>query len=128
MTAVKRAPLLLWIPLTLIVMAPWPIIGLIVTNYAGVLNRIDESALLFGGVTMIFFIPLAFVLPATNLANLIFSAVAYIIWLTIATVPPIIITRRTTRRAPLVWMLVIASMLSLVQMLLGALMLFTKSV
>ena len=128
MTAVKRAPLLLWIPLTLIVMAPWPIIGLIVTNYAGVLNRIDESALLFGGVTMIFFIPLAFVLPATNLANLIFSAVAYIIWMTIATVPPIIITRRTARRTPLVWMLVITSMLSLVQMLLGALMLFTKSV
>ena len=116
---------LLWILYTLLVMAPWPIIGIVATNSMRVLDRTDEITFLFGGISLIFLIPLAFVIPMSDTA---FGTLAYVIWGLSAVLPPVIVVRRATRLSPLIWMLGTLSAFSLVQALMGGLMLLTKSV
>ena len=108
--------------LSLAVMAPWPLLGVLGTYRF--FEHSWEAVLLFGGITGI---PLALLtvvgMPAAALEWLIVIA-----WLAAAIVPDVWLDRRMTSRTSVGWLFGIQSAFSFAQAAMGALMVLGKSV
>lgn len=109
----------------ILVMAPWPLIGLAITKALGVLGGTNEISLLFGGITIF---PLLIVHALLNTSESILNILIYVAWFAVAVLPPLLLARWLEKRSRLFWMLGTLSAFSLVQALMGGLMLLTKSV
>ena len=106
-------------------MAPWPLIGIVATNSLGMVERNDEIALLFGGITIF---PLLIINVLLNTNESILNIMIYVTWFAVAVLPPLLLARWLEKRSRLFWMLGTLSAFSLAQALMGGLMLLTKSV
>lgn len=68
---------------SLLVMSPWPILGIAACVGLSLFEKSHEAIMLFGGVTMIFLVPLAFFVTA----EWIFGTLIGISWLSVALLP-----------------------------------------
>ena len=71
----------LWV--SLLVMLPWPILGITACMALSLLEKPEESLFMFGGITMLFLIPLAFVATA----EWIYGILIAIVWLSALLLP-----------------------------------------
>lgn len=106
-------------------MAPWPLFGFVASKSLGLIDQNDEIALLFGGITIF---PLLIVHALLNTSESMLNILIYVAWFAVAVLPPLMLARWLAKRSRLFWMLGTLSAFSLVQALMGGLMLLTKSV
>lgn len=99
------------------VMAPWPLVAFLLVQ--SMVGRADEVALLFGGITMIFLLPVFLIAPN---ANLILVILVVAVWIIVCIVPAFIPKWRNKNAY------IVQTCFALGQALLGGLMLLGKAV
>lgn len=109
---------------SLLAMAPWPLIA----TSLGMLGRVFEQAndfmLLFGGVTMIFLLPIGLLDPP----EWVFVAISAFVWILVLFLPVLVVGSRKRRKVHLAVAFVIQAGFSITQAGLGLLMILGRSV
>ena len=79
---------------SLLVMLPWPILGITACIALSLLEKSAEAIFMLGGITMLFLIPLAFV----DAAEWIYGVLIAVVWLIVLLLPLGFRTRRLHSR------------------------------
>ncbi|MFN3192815.1 MAG: hypothetical protein ACE361_20055 [Aureliella sp.] len=109
---------------SLAAMLPWPLMAIGFCSSAGLLEEASDSALMFGGITLIFLLPLGFFDPPEWTFAAIFSGV----WGLVLVLPALLAASERLRKRHLVFVYVIQAGFSIAQAGLGLLMIVGRSV
>lgn len=108
---------------SLAVMAPWPLLGILVLRSQ--FDQPTEAFLFLGGVTMF---PLMILALFGSVPESVLLVIVSLVWLAAATIPNIWFRRRLRSWSAVVGLLAAQSGFSLAQALMGALLIIGKSV
>lgn len=120
----KRASTPLILLASLAAMLPWPLMAIGFCSSAGLLGEASDSALMFGGITLIFLLPLGFFDPPEWIFAAIFSGV----WGLVLVLPALLAASERLRKRHLVFVYVIQAGFSIAQAGLGMLMIVGRTV
>lgn len=109
---------------SLLVMIPWPLLGIAGCMGVAVLERSSEMLFMFGGVTLLFLLPLAFIVTA----EWIYGVLIAIVWLVVLLLPSFRRRNSVQPRIKLTNILIGQSIFSAIQAGLGFLMIIGKGV
>lgn len=107
---------------SLAVMAPWPLLGIMLTR--SLFDTPSEAIGLFGGVTLFFLIPLAFV-PGSDE---VIPSIMLLVWCAMALIPDLALRRHLNSWWAVIGLLGIQTVFSFAQAVMGALLIIGKSV
>ena len=105
-------------------MLPWPLLALGTCLGWSLFDRVSEAMLLFGGVSVIFLLPVGLLNPPEWVFGVLIGA----IWVLVLVLPTILVARRWLRPRGLALMYVLQVAFSLLQAGLGLLMVWGKNV
>jgi hypothetical protein len=99
------------IQVSILVMLPWPMIGIAACSSLSLFEKSTEAIWMFGSVTMIFLFPLAFIVTA----EWVYGAIIGLVWLLVLFLP--LVFRRTSlhRTFHLQTVLILQSIFSAIQ-------------
>ena len=108
---------------SLVVMAPWPLLGILLTQ--SLFDRDSEAFMLFGGITLF---PLMVLALFGSPSEEVLIAVLMLVWIAVALLPGVLFRRRLRSRAAIGVLLGAQSVFALLQAAMGALLVVGKSV
>jgi hypothetical protein len=109
---------------SILVMLPWPIIGIVACLSLSLFDELGEAIFMFGSVTMIFLLPLALVTDSMW----IFGALSGLVWLLVLLLPSYFGRKSIHPRFRIHTVLVCQSLFSAIQAGLGFLVVLGKQV
>ena len=105
-------------------MLPWPLFGISLCMMGAIFEQANDFTLLFGGVTLIFLLPLALVDPPEWVLVVIFIFV----WIFVFVLPALLVALGKLRKNNLIVAYVLQAVFSVAQAVLGMLMIVGRSV
>ena len=112
-----------FLTMTFVFMVIWPLLG--VAASSSMFDKSSEALLLFGGLSLLLLLPIYAFFP---LSETMFGVVIIAIWLLLWVAPSIWVTNRSATRQSQIVALALLSAISLMQSVLGFLMILGKSV
>ena len=109
---------------SLIAMLPWPLIAIGLCVTGSMFEQSNEFILMFGGVTMIFLLPIGMFDPP----EWVFTAIFVVVWVFVLLLPVLFAARRKLQRGHLVVAYVLQTGFSIAQAGLGLLMIVGRNV
>jgi Flp pilus assembly protein TadB len=110
--------------LSFLIMAPWPLIAFGLCTMGSIFEQSSDFILLFGGVTLLFMIPLGLLGPP----EWVFSATIGLVWLIVLFLPVVLVASQRLQRRKLLVAYVLQAVFSAIQAGLGLLMLAGRQV
>lgn len=108
---------------SLLVMLPWPLIGIAFCQGLSLFEESGEAVFMFGSVTMIFLLPLALVVNSTW----IFGALSGFVWIVVLVLPFCFGKSSILRKLSVPTVLVFQSLFSAIQAGVGVMIVLGKS-
>ena len=109
---------------SLIAMVPWPVLAISLGTLGSMFEQASDFTLLFGGVTMIFLLPIGVLDPPEWVIALIFAFV----WIVVLFLPVLVLARRERRKAHMALFFILQAGFSIAQAGLGLLMIAGRHV
>ena len=108
---------------SVVAMLPWPLIAIGLCQWLSIFDRAGEVPFLFGGVTLLFLIPIMFIAPPPEW---LVDTIIMTIWILVLILPAFVVARRRQSWSNVILMFTLQANFSLMQAGLAFLMMCGK--